>query len=59
MKNSKGQNLIEYILLVTAVLLVCIYFFTTQSGGPMPQAINSSLNGIVNQINNLNAAIQI
>jgi len=52
MRNNKGQNLIEYILLVTAVLLVCIYFFTTRSGGPMPTAINTSLNSIVQEINN-------
>jgi hypothetical protein len=48
MRSSKGQNLIEYIMLVTAVLIVGIYFYTT---GPMQQAVNSSLYGIVNQIN--------
>ncbi len=58
MRNSKGQNMVEYVLLVTAVLLVCIYFFTTQSG-PMPNAINATLNSIVNQINNINGQIQL
>jgi len=55
----KGQNLIEYVLLVTAVLLVCIFFATTNSGGPMTQAVNTSLNSIVNQINNINSEIQL
>ncbi len=58
MRNSKGQNMVEYVLLVTAVLLVCIYFFTASSGGPMPGAINASLNSIVNQLNNLNSQIK-
>jgi len=49
--------MIEYVLLVTAVLLVCIYFFTAQSGGPMPNAINTSLNSIVNQISKINGQI--
>ena len=59
MEETKGQNMIEYVLLVTAVLLVCIYFFTSKSGGPMTNSINSSLNSIVNQINNLNSQIQL
>ena len=57
MRNSKGQNAIEYVLLVTAVLLVCIYFFTTH-GAPMPNAINSSLNSILNEINIINGQLQ-
>lgn len=58
MRDSKGQNLIEYILLVAAVLLVCIYFFANQSGGPMGTSINASLNSILNQINNANGQIK-
>ena len=62
MRNAKGQNMIEYVLLVTAVLLVCIYFFT--SGGsvsksPMAQALNASLNSMVNQISVATNAIQL
>ena len=49
--------MVEYVLLVVAVVLVCIYFFTTN--GPMGQAVNASLNGIVNQINNINSQIQL
>jgi Flp pilus assembly pilin Flp len=59
MKNAKGQNMVEYVLLVTAILLVCIYFFTARSGGPMPSAINASLNSILNQINTVNSQIQL
>lgn len=51
--------MVEYVLLVTAVLLVCIYFFTTKSGGPMPSSINATLNSIVNQIDNLNGQIKL
>jgi len=57
MRDSKGQNIVEYVLLVTAVLLVCIYFFTTS--GPMSNSINTSLNSIVNQINNINGQIKL
>jgi len=59
MGNSKGQNLIEYVLFVTAVVIVCIYFFANHSGGPMATAINASLNGMVNDINNLNSQINL
>jgi len=55
MRSSRGQNLVEYILLVTAVLVVGIFFFTK---GPMQQAVNSSLYTVVNDINNLNSQIQ-
>lgn len=54
-KGLKGQNLIEYILLVTMVILVCIFFFTT---GPMQQTVNNSIYGIVNMINSVNAQVQ-
>ena len=58
MRNAKGQNMVEYILLVTAVLLVCIYFFTSHTGG-MPNSLNASLNSMVNQIDNLNGQIKL
>jgi hypothetical protein len=48
--------MVEYILLVVAVLLVSIFFFTQ---GPMTQRVGSSLNSIVNDINNVNAQIQL
>lgn len=49
----------EYILLVVAVLIVCIYFLANQSGGPMGQSINASLNSIVNEIGNINSQINL
>ena len=55
MRNAKGQNMVEYILLVVAVILVCIYFFTTNS--PMSNAVNATLNSVVNQLNNINSQI--
>lgn len=58
MKANKGQNMIEYVLLVGAVLLVCIYFYNS-STGPMPSIINATLNSMINQVNNLNGQIQI
>jgi preprotein translocase subunit SecG len=59
MTKNKGQNMTEYILLVVAVLIVCIYFLANQSGGPMGQSINASLNSIVNEIGNINSQINL
>jgi hypothetical protein len=49
--------MIEYVLLVVAVLLVCIFFYS--SAGPMPALINASLNSMINQVDNLNGEIQL
>jgi Flp pilus assembly pilin Flp len=59
MRNSRGQNMIEYILLVAAVMAVCIFYFSSPKGSIMSQAINASLNGIVNEINNINSEINL
>jgi hypothetical protein len=48
--------MVEYILLVTAVLLVCIYF--SMPGGLMTQRVNATLNSMVNQIGTINSQIQ-
>lgn len=48
--------MVEYVLVVTAVLLVCIYFLNS-SGSTMPGAVNASLNSIINEVNNLNGQI--
>jgi hypothetical protein len=56
MRDSKGQNVVEYVLLVTAVLLVCIYFFTS---GVMNKSLNTTLNSMVNQLDNINSEIQL
>jgi Flp pilus assembly pilin Flp len=57
MRDNKGQNMVEYVLLVGAVLLVCIFFYSS-STGPMPTIINATLNSMVNQVDNLNSQIQ-
>lgn len=57
MRNAKGQNMIEYLMLVVAVLIVCIYFYS--SSGPLPTIINASVYSIVNEVQNLNSEIQI
>lgn len=59
MGNSRGQNVVEYILLVAAALIVCIVFYANPAGGPMGQALNASLNGMINMVNTLNAEIHI
>ncbi len=51
--------MVEYILLVTAVVLVCYYFFSTSAGGPMQSSLNTALNGMVNSIDNINSQIQL
>lgn len=56
MRNHKGQNVIEYILLCVAVLIVCIYFFANH--GPMGNTVNASLGSMITEINNLNSQIQ-
>lgn len=58
MRNDKGQNMVEYVLLVTAVLIVCVFFFSS-STGPMPSLINATLNSMINQVDNLNGQIQL
>lgn len=55
MGNSKGQNVIEYVLLVAAVVIVCVYFI---SSGPMRQTLNATLNSMVNEVKNLNSQIK-
>jgi len=58
MGRSKGQNIIEYVLLVTAVMVVAVIFFKPLSSGHLHDALNASLNSAVTQINNLTNAIQ-
>jgi len=49
--------MVEYILVVVAVLLVCLFFL--RPGGPMSQSVNASINSIVNQINIINSQINL
>ena len=55
--NNKGQNIVEYILLVVAVVLVCLVI-ASQNGGPMKTATNTSLSSFEIQINHLNDEIK-
>lgn len=48
--------MVEYVLLVTAVLIVCIYFYTY---GPMGTDVNAGLNGMITEIQNLNSQINL
>lgn len=60
MRNAKGQNIVEYILLVTAILIVCIYFFVGKPGqSPMAKSVNASLGSMVTEIKTMNSKIQL
>lgn len=48
-RNFKAQNIIEYILLVVAVLLVFLVFLNPKSG-PMKNSVEKTINGTVNMI---------
>jgi hypothetical protein len=39
--------------------LVCIYFFTNNSGSSMKSSVNASLTSIVNEVNNINSQMQL
>ena len=51
-KNKRGQSTVEYVLLVTAVLVVIIAFVSTKNGGFQGQ-LNSSLNAVASDINSM------
>jgi hypothetical protein len=51
--NAKGQNIIEYLLLVTAVVIVLIAFMNTRSDAPMRNALEHTLNTSVDGIDRL------
>jgi len=58
MRDCRGQNIIEYVLFVAAVIILCIVFLRPQAGGPMHDSINAALGSMVTQINNGINAIQ-
>jgi Flp pilus assembly pilin Flp len=51
-KNKRGQSTVEYVLLITAVLVVIIAFVSTKNGGFQGQ-LNSSLNAAASDINSM------
>ena len=59
MRDCKGQNIIEYVLFVAAVILVCIVFLRPQAGGPMHDSINAALGSMVTQINNATSSTPV
>lgn len=58
MKDNKGQNIIEYILLVVAVILVFLVLLNPKSG-PVKTSIETTLNSTVNMIDATNQDIQL
>ena len=51
MRNSSGQNVVEYLLLVTTVLIVAIVFLG--KNGPFHRSVEGVLNETVEQLNDL------
>ena len=56
-KNVQGQNVIEYLLVTTVVVIVCIAFFNPH-GGPARNALENIANDAVDDIARLNNEIQ-
>ena len=51
-QRRKGQSTVEYIILVTAVILVAI-FFLTSSGGPFQKQLNGTMTTATGQMSNM------
>ncbi|MDE1921245.1 MAG: class III signal peptide-containing protein [Candidatus Omnitrophica bacterium] len=49
-KNKRGQITVEYILVVTAVLIVIVAFVTSKNG-PFQNTLNSTYNAAVTEMN--------
>jgi preprotein translocase subunit SecG len=58
MRDAKGQNIVEYVMLVAAVIVVCVIFLQPRAGGPMHDSVNAVLSGMVNQIDSGTSMIQ-
>lgn len=56
-KNRSGQNVIEYLLVTAAFLLVCITFFRPDTG-PARTAMENVLNITVEGVNAMRSQIQ-
>jgi uncharacterized protein YpmB len=50
--KRKGQSTVEYIILVTAVIIVAI-FFLTSSTGPFQKQLNSTMTTATSQMDNM------
>lgn len=58
MKNGKGQNIIEYILMMAAVIVVFLIFLNPHSG-PVKNSLERTLNSTVDKIANITAQINL
>ena len=54
--NNRGQNVVEYILLITAVVLVFIVLMAPQ--GRFHKAVETNLNSLPSAINSLTGEIK-
>ena len=50
MKKQKGQNIVEYILMAVAVILVFVVILRPNTG-PLAQSVNRTLNSTVDKLN--------
>ncbi len=58
MKNEKAQNVVEYILLAVAVILVFLILLNPQAG-PVKQSVNGMLYSTVDKLHNMTQEIKI
>jgi hypothetical protein len=58
MKTQKGQNLVEYILLAVAVILVFLVILKPKDG-ILSNSVNRTLNTSVNLVDSLSQSINI
>ena len=49
LRNKKAQSTLEYVILVTAVIVVMIAFLT-KSDGPFQKTLNTSLNTVTGKM---------
>ncbi len=52
-KNKKGQSTVEYVLLMTAVVVVIIAFVTSNKSGSFQAQLNSTLNSAAQEMNTM------
>ncbi len=57
MENNKAQNIVEYILIVVAVVLVGLVFLNPQSGA-VKKSVETTLNSTVDAVDNITQSIK-